>query len=115
MAEARADREGVRLRLLPVRPPSIDPGFEGMISDGPQSFDALIGALRMLADEYEQGSRLDEVPGGTPQPSLAAAGLTADCLRRNAGVVKEAGTSAVGTRPGNCKPGRSKTWGQVQQ
>lgn len=66
MTEARTDWEGVRLRLLPVRLPSTDPGFEGMISDGPRTFEALIGALRALADEYEQGPRLDEVSGGTP-------------------------------------------------
>lgn len=66
MVETRTDREGVRVRLLPVRLPSIDPGFEGMVSDGPRTFEALIGVLRVLADEYEQGPRLDEVPGGTP-------------------------------------------------
>lgn len=57
----RMDWEGIRQRLLPVGLQSNDPGFEGLVSAGPRTFEDLTARLRAIADEYEQTRKLDQI------------------------------------------------------
>lgn len=59
--ELHTDWEGVRRRLLPRAPETTDPGFDGLVENGPKNFGELIAGLSDFADSYESTTRLDQV------------------------------------------------------